>query len=381
MSKAAVQYDFDRALIFATGALLVIGLIMVGSASISIAASKLSHPLFYFNRQLIFALVGIVIAAMVLTVRLEVWRQLAPLLLIIGVGLLLLVLIPGIGREVNGSRRWLPLGPVNIQVAEIIKLFSIIYVADYLHRHHGQLHGSFFKIFGPLVLLGVAAILLLLQPDMGSVVVILSTVLAMLFLGGARLDVFAALMTIFAGLFAALVWVAPYRLQRLQTFMDPWQDPFGSGFQLTQALIAFGRGDWLGVGLGSSMQKLFYLPEAHTDFLYSILAEELGLVGALSTLILFSIFIWRALAIGRAAELAGQFFGAQIAYGIGIWIGLQACVNMGVNMGVLPTKGLTLPLMSYGGSSLLLSCLAIALLFRVDIETRFPEQASVRVKR
>jgi cell division protein FtsW len=254
-------------------------------------------------------------------------------------------------------------------------------VADYLHRHHGQLHGSFFKVFGPLVLLGVAALLLLMQPDMGSVVVILSTVLAMMFLGGARLDVFAALMTIFAGLFAVLIWLAPYRLQRLQTFMDPWQDPFGSGFQLTQALIAFGRGDWLGVGLGSSMQKLFYLPEAHTDFLYSILAEELGLIGALSILVLFSVFIWRALAIGRAAELAGQVFGAQIAYGIGIWIGLQACVNMGVNMGVLPTKGLTLPLMSYGGSSLLLTCLAIALLFRVDLETRFPEQASARVKR
>ncbi|MFT7235141.1 MAG: cell division protein FtsW [Methylophagaceae bacterium] len=381
MSKVIQIYDFDRALIFAAGTLLVIGLIMVGSASISIADSKFNEPLFYFNRQLIFALVGIAMAAMALTVRLEVWRQLAPLLLLIGVGLLMLVLIPSIGREVNGSRRWLPLGPVNIQVAEIIKLFSIVYVADYLHRHHGQLHGSFFKVFGPLVLLGVAAILLLLQPDMGSVVVILSTVLAMLFLGGARLDVFAALMIIFTGLFTVLVWFAPYRLQRLQTFMDPWQDPFGSGFQLTQALIAFGRGDWLGVGLGSSMQKLFYLPEAHTDFLYSILAEELGLVGAIITLILFSIFVWRALAIGRAAELAGQVFGAQIAYGIGVWIGLQACVNMGVNMGVLPTKGLTLPLMSYGGSSLLLTCLAIALLCRVDLETRFPEQASARVKR
>ena len=381
MTKKNVQYDFDNALIFVTGALLVIGLVMVGSASISIADGKLGQPLFYFNRQLIFAVIGLVLAALVVSVRLEVWRQLAPLLLIVGVGLLVLVLIPGIGREVNGSRRWLPLGPVNIQVAEIIKLFSIIYVADYLHRHHGQLHGSFFKVFGPLVLLGLAALLLLMQPDMGSVVVILSTVLAMLFLGGARLDVFAALMTIFAGLFAVLIWLAPYRLQRLQTFMDPWQDPFGSGFQLTQALIAFGRGDWLGVGLGSSMQKLFYLPEAHTDFLYSILAEELGLIGALSILVLFSVFIWRALAIGRAAELAGQVFGAQIAYGIGIWIGLQACVNMGVNMGVLPTKGLTLPLMSYGGSSLLLTCLAIALLFRVDLETRFPEQASARVKR
>lgn len=378
---STTPYNFDRGLLFSVVALLGLGLVMVGSASISIAASKLDQPLFYFNRQLIFAVIGIGLAWFVMTVRLSVWREMAPLLLFIGVGLLILVLIPGVGREVNGSRRWLPFGPVNVQVAEIIKLFAIIYVADYLQRHHGQLKGSFFKVFGPLVLLGVAALLLLIQPDMGSVVVILSTVLAMLFLGGARLDVFGALIVILGGLFAALVWLAPYRMQRLQSFMDPWADPFGSGFQLTQALIAFGRGDWLGVGLGSSMQKLFYLPEAHTDFLYSILAEELGLIGAMSVLVLFFIFIWRALAIGRAAEMSGQVFGSQIAYGIGIWLGIQACVNMGVNMGALPTKGLTLPLMSYGGSSLVLVCISIALLFRVDLETRFPEQAAVRVKR
>ncbi|RLA01334.1 MAG: putative lipid II flippase FtsW [Gammaproteobacteria bacterium] len=378
---SSAPYSFDRGLLFSVVALLGLGLVMVGSASISIAASKWDQPLFYFNRQLIFSVIGIGLAWFVMTVRLSVWREMAPLLLFVGVGLLILVLVPGIGREVNGSRRWLPLGPVNVQVAEIIKLFSIIYVADYLQRHHGQLKGSFFKVFGPLVLLGVAAVLLLLQPDMGSVVVILSTVLAMLFLGGARLDVFAALIAILGGLFTVLVWLAPYRMQRLQSFMDPWADPFGSGFQLTQALIAFGRGDWLGVGLGSSMQKLFYLPEAHTDFLYSILAEELGLLGAMSVLVLFFLFIWRALAIGRAAEMSGQVFGSQIAYGIGIWLGIQACVNMGVNMGALPTKGLTLPLMSYGGSSLVLVCISIALLFRVDLETRFPEQSAVRVKR
>jgi cell division protein FtsW len=222
---------------------------------------------------------------------------------------------------------------------------------------------------------------MLLQPDMGSIVVILSTVLVMMFLGGARLDVFIGLIAILAGLFTLMVWVAPYRLQRLQSFMDPWADPFGSGFQLTQALIAFGRGDWLGVGLGSSMQKLFYLPEAHTDFLFSILAEELGLIGAITVIALFLVMIWRALAIGRAAEEAGQLFGAQIAYGISVWLGLQACVNIGVNMGVLPTKGLTLPLMSYGGSSLVIVCVAIGLLLRVDLETRQPEKASARVKR
>jgi len=373
--------NFDRSLLFVTLSLLVIGLIMVASASITIADSKMSQPLFYFTRQAIFAAAGIVIASLVVTIRLSFWQRFAPHLLMIGVGLLVLVLIPGIGREVNGSSRWLPLGPINVQVAEIIKLFAIFYIADYLQRHHGQLHSSFFKVLAPLVLLGLAAILLLMQPDMGSMVVILSTVLAMLFLGGARLDVFAALISVMGALFALLVWFAPYRLQRLQSFLDPWADPFGSGFQLTQALIAFGRGDWLGVGLGSSMQKLFYLPEAHTDFLYSILAEELGLVGAMTVIALFFVFIWRALAIGRAAELSGQVFGAQVAYGVGIWLGLQACVNMGVNMGALPTKGLTLPLMSYGGSSLVIVGVAIALLFRVDQETRFPEKAAARVKR
>ncbi len=375
------QLQFDRSLFFACTSLLLLGLVMVGSASITIADSKLDQPLFYFLRQFVFATAGIALALVVINIRLSYWQRYAPQLLLIGVILLILVLIPGIGREVNGSRRWLPFGPINLQVAELIKLFAIIYIADYLQRHYGQLRSSFFKIFAPLFLLGLAAVLLLLQPDMGSMVVILSTVLAMLFLGGARLDVFAALIGAVTSLFALLVWIAPYRMQRLQSFTDPWADPFGSGFQLTQALIAFGRGDWLGVGLGSSMQKLFYLPEAHTDFLYSIVAEELGLLGAGTVMVLFFVLIWRALAIGRAAELAGQVFAAQVAYGIGIWLGLQACVNMGVNMGALPTKGLTLPLMSYGGSSLMIVCLAIALLFRVDLETRFPEKAAARVKR
>ena len=374
-------FAIDRSLLFVSLSLLLLGLVMVGSASITIADSKMGQPLFYFLRQFVFAIAGMSIAAAVMSIRLSYWQRYAPHLLIAGVVLLILVLVPGIGREVNGSRRWLPLGPINLQVAEVIKLFAIIYIADYLQRHYGQLRESFFKVFAPLLLLGLAAALLLVQPDMGSMVVILSTVLAMLFLGGARLDVFASLIAAVAGLFALLVWIAPYRLQRLQSFTDPWADPFGSGFQLTQALIAFGRGDWFGVGLGSSMQKLFYLPEAHTDFLYSIIAEELGLMGAAIVIILFFVLIWRALAIGRAAELAGQVFAAQVAYGIGIWLGLQACVNMGVNMGALPTKGLTLPLMSYGGSSLMIVCLAIALLFRVDLETRFPEKAAARVKR
>ncbi len=371
----------DRQLLFSTIALLIIGLVMVGSASISMADSKLDQPFYYFIRQFLFAIVGLGVGWLIYSVRLSTWQRYAPHLLVLGTILLVLVLIPGVGRLVNGSRRWLPLGPINIQVAEIIKLLAIIYIADYLQRHYGQLKTSFFKIFAPLFLLVVAAGLLLSQPDLGSVVVILSTVLAMLFLGGARLDVFVALIMALGAGFWIMVWIEPYRMERLQSFMNPWADPFNTGFQLTQALIAFGRGDWLGVGLGSSMQKLFYLPEAHTDFLYSILAEELGLVGAMSVIVLFFIFVWRALVIGRAAELAGQVFAAQVAYGIGIWIGLQACINMGVNMGVLPTKGLTLPLMSYGGSSLVIACIAIGLLFRVDLETRQPEKAAARLRR
>lgn len=379
MSNSAIT--FDRSLLFSALTLLIIGLVMVGSASISMADGKLDQPFYYFTRQFVFSVIGLSFAWLVYSVHLSTWQRYAPHLLLFGTVLLVLVLIPGIGRLVNGSRRWLPLGPINIQVAEIIKLFAIIYIADYLQRHYGQLKTSFFKIFAPLFLLVVAAGLMLSQPDLGSVVVILSTVLAMLFLGGARLDVFAALIAALGIGFTIMVWIEPYRMERLQSFMNPWADPFDKGFQLTQALIAFGRGDWLGVGLGSSMQKLFYLPEAHTDFLYSILAEELGLIGAMSVLILFLLFIWRALAIGRAAELAGQVFAAQVAYGIGIWIGLQACINMGVNMGALPTKGLTLPLMSYGGSSLVIACIAIGLLFRVDLETRQPEKAAARLRR
>lgn len=361
--------------------LLMLGLVMVCSSSITIAENQNDQPLFYFMRQLMFTGMGLFAAWIVLSTRLAVWQRYAPLLLITGVIMLVMVLIPGIGREVNGSARWLPLGPFNLQVAELVKLAAIVYIADYTQRHYHQLQGQFSTLITPLLLLSSASVLLLLQPDLGSIVVIFATVLAMLFLGGARLSIFIGLVSVFALAVGALIWTAPYRLERLISFLDPWADPFGTGFQLTQALIAFGRGDWFGVGLGSSMQKLFYLPEAHTDFLYSIVAEELGIVGALLVIGLFFTLIWRALAIGRTAERAGQLFGSQIAYGVGIWLGIQACVNIGVNMGALPTKGLTLPLMSYGGSSLLIVCVAIALLLRVDLETRHPEKAAARVRR
>ncbi len=372
---------FDRGLLFVIISLLTLGLVMVASASIAIADSQMSQPLYYFFHQIIFAVASLVVAWIVIFIRLSFWQNYARLLMVVGIGLLILVLIPGIGREVNGSTRWLSLGPINIQVAELIKLLSIFYIADYLQRYHGQLDSSFRKVLAPLILLGLAGLLLLMQSDMGSIVIMLLTALIMLFLGGIRLDILAGLIGVISTLFAILVRLTPYRLQRLQSFTDPWADPFDSGFQLTQALIAFGRADWLGVGLGRSIQKLFYLPEAHTDFLYSILAEELGLVGTLSVLILFSLLIWRTLAIGHSAKLSGHFFAAQVAYGIGVWLGLQAYINMGVNIGALPTKGLTLPLMSYGGSSLVIVGIAVALLFRINHDTNFPEKESARIKR
>ncbi len=376
-----VLMQTDRTLLLLGLALISFGLIMVGSASIYVAANEFGQPFHYFLRQTIFAVTGIGLASAVVSIRLSFWQRYAPVLLMLGIALLVLVLIPGMGRKINGSSRWIALGPVNIQVAEIIKLVVIVYIADYLQRNQGQLTRTFRKVFGPLILVGLSSLLLLMQPDMGSVVVILSTVLAMLFLGGARLDVFAALISIVAILFIGLIKFEPYRMARLQSFMDPWADPFGSGFQLTQALIAFGRGDWFGAGLGNSLQKLAYLPEAHTDFIYSIVAEELGLLGAMTLMLLFFLFIWRAFQIGRVAEVAGKIFAAQIAYGVAIWMGLQAGVNMGVNMGMLPTKGLTLPFISYGGSSLVITCIAVALVLRVDLETRYPQKAAARVRR
>ena len=377
---STVPYSLDRWLLLTVGALICVGLIMVASASIY-NAGNLDQPLYYFKQQFIFTGMGLFLAWLLFKVPLSIWQQSAPVLFFMSILLLALVLIPGIGKEVNASRRWLSLGIINIQVVEIVKFFAVIYIASYLHRHQDILRQSYlqgFKIFAPFI---VVTALLLLQPDMGSAVIIFLTVLAMMFLGGIRLDTLIGLIAVGVVLFLLLALLEPYRLARLQGFMDPWADPFGSGFQLTQALIAFGQGDWLGVGLGNSMQKLSYLPEAHTDFLYSILAEELGLVGAIIVLLVFLVFIWRAFNIGRASEMAGKQFGAYVAYGVAVWLGLQAFVNLGVNMGVLPTKGLTLPFMSYGGSSLVMDCMAIALLFRVDFETGLARKTKVRIRR
>ncbi len=372
----AATFNLDNTLMLTVLTLLAVGLVMMASASISISDERMGSPFHYLQRQSILIFVGLVVAALFFMVSLEHWERFSPLLLVIGFILLILVLIPGIGHEVNGSRRWLPLGFTNFQASELVKLLVIIFLAGYLVRRIDEVRQTMGGFIKPLVILALLGALLMAEPDFGSTVVILSTALGMLFLAGVPLSRLIILFSIVAGLLAVLVVVEPYRMARMTSFMDPWADPFGNGFQLTQALIAFGRGEWFGVGLGESIQKLFYLPEAHTDFIFSVLSEELGFVGGAFVILLFGLLVWRAFRIGNLALLNGQPFGGYLAFGIGIWVGVQAFINIGVNMGVLPTKGLTLPLMSYGGSSIVVMCMAMALLQRVYHEAKQAELAS-----
>jgi cell division protein FtsW len=371
----------DQGLLLAVGILLVLGVVMVGSASTSIAERQTGEAFYYLWRQLVYLGIGLAAATAVYFLPLRLWQAAGPWLILVSILMLLMVFIPGLGREVNGSLRWLRLGPVNVQVSEFVKLFVILYLAGYLVRHREAVQTSMGGFLRPLALLLILAVLLLLQPDYGAVAVMLLTAMGMMWLGGARLFQFLLLLLSVSGALAVLALISPYRLERLTGFLNPWADPFDSGFQLTQALIAFGRGEWFGVGLGASVQKLFYLPEAHTDFLFAVLAEELGLVTVLLVIGLFVFIVVRALAMGRRAETRELPYHAFVAYGIGFWIGLQAFINLGVNMGVLPTKGLTLPLMSYGGSSLVVMCVAVALLLRVDAETRQNDRRTQREKK
>lgn len=358
--------------------LLALGLLMVASASIPIGADpKAGHgqPFYFLIRQGAFVLIGLLAAGMVFQIPVLRWRRAGILLLLAAIGLLGLVLVPGIGKEVNGSIRWIGVGPINIQVSEIAKLFTLVYLADYLKRHGNELQTADFKtsaiaLARPMGILAVLSVLLLMEPDFGSVVVLMIAALGMVFLAGVNLWQFGALQVGTAAVMAVLIFSSPYRRDRVLSFLSPWDDPFGKGYQLAQSLIAIGRGELFGVGLGESVQKLFYLPEAHTDFLFAVLAEELGLVGILIVVGLFMTLVWRAFGIGQRAERLGMNFSAYLAYGIGLWFGIQALFNMGVNMGALPTKGLTLPFMSYGGSSVVVMCMALALLLRIDVETR-----------
>ncbi|MGD9953883.1 MAG: putative lipid II flippase FtsW, partial [Burkholderiales bacterium] len=345
----------------------------VYSASIATAeASRFTgaNAAFFLVRHALFLGVALAAAIAVFLLPVRFWQKAAPLAFLASLVLLALVLVPGIGREVNGARRWLDLGAFTVQPSELAKLAVVLYAADYTVRKHAVLKSFRRGLLPMLAVMMFVSWLLLREPDFGALVVIAVTAFGMLFLGGMNGRHFAALVAMLAAGFALLVLTSEYRMQRIFGFMDPWNDPFGRGYQLSHALIAFGRGEWLGVGLGASVEKLFYLPEAHTDFLLAVIAEELGFVGVAAVIGLFAWVVMRAFAIGRRAALHERHFASLAAQGIGVWIGFQALINMGVNMGLLPTKGLTLPLMSFGGSGLLANAVAIALLLRIDWENR-----------
>jgi cell division protein FtsW len=372
-AKDAAAPEYDRSLAWAALLLIAIGLVMVYSASISTAeASRYSgsNAAFYLLRHAVFLTVALAAASAVFLVPVRYWQKGAPWLFLAGVVLLVLVLIPGIGREVNGARRWINLGAITMQPSELMKLAAVLYAADYTVRKHAVMKSFRRGLLPMLAVMMFVSWLLLREPDFGALVVIAVTTFGILFLGGMNVRHFAALGAMLALGFALLVLTSEYRMQRIFGFMDPWTDPYGKGYQLSHALIAFGRGEWLGVGLGASVEKLHYLPEAHTDFLLAVIAEELGLVGVALVIALFVWLVMRAFAIGRQAALRERHFASLAAQGIGVWIGFQALINMGVNMGLLPTKGLTLPLMSFGGSGLVVNCLALAILLRIDWENR-----------
>ena len=360
----------DPWLVGTVAALLLIGLIMVASASIGISEKETGHAFHYFQRQLLYVLAGLVAAGVGLAVPTRIWEEYSVYLLGGAFLLLVVVLVPGIGYEVNGSRRWIRLGFMNFQVSEAARVMLLMYVASYAVRRSEELRTDFKGFMKPVGVLAAAAVLLLFEPDFGAATVLFATGLAVLFLAGARVLHLLVPIVLGSAALGTLAVVSPYRLRRVTGFLDPWGDPFNSGFQLVQSLIAIGRGEWFGVGLGSSVQKLFYLPEAHTDFVFAVLAEEFGFVGVVVIVALFGLLVTRALQISREAAQAGQRFQSYVAAAIGIWLGLQAFVNIGVNMGLLPTKGLTLPLLSYGGSSMLVTLGWIGVLLRIHHDTQ-----------
>ncbi|WP_110685266.1 putative lipid II flippase FtsW [Salinicola aestuarinus] len=362
------RQTFDGWLLLSSLSLMLIGWVMVTSASSEIATSLTGNPWYFSIRHGIFVLGAMAVGLVAVRLPLAWWRERGPLLLIVALLLLLAVLF--VGREINGSRRWIPLGLINVQASEVAKLCMIVYVAGYLQRYLPEVRRTWGAFLRPLAVMALVGFLLILEPDYGAVVVLTGCVMGMLLLSGAPLWRFLLIMAVVGSGAVMLAVAEPYRLQRITSFANPWADQYNSGYQLTQALIAFGRGHWTGLGLGNSVQKLFYLPEAHTDFVFAVLAEELGLLGAVGVILLFALLVFRAFRIGRKAELAGMPFAAYLCYGIALVIGAQAFINISVSSGMLPTKGLTLPLLSYGGSSLIVSGIMVALLFRTDAEVR-----------
>jgi cell division protein FtsW len=372
-ARSAPDAEYDRSLTWAVLILAALGLVMVYSASIAISeASRFTggNPAWYLARQSTYLALALLAALAVFLVPVRWWQGMAPWLFVTGVALLVLVLVPGIGREVNGARRWLALPGISLQPSELMKLAAVLYAADYTVRKHAVMKRFRKGLLPMLAVMLLVSWLLLREPDFGALVVIALTSFGILFLGGMNIRHFAALLGMLGTGFALLVLSSPYRMQRIFGFMDPWSDAFGKGYQLSHALIAFGRGEWLGVGLGASVEKLHYLPEAHTDFLLAVIAEELGFIGVALVIGLFVWVVVRAFAIGRQAAQNERHFASLAAQGIGLWLGFQALINMGVNTGLLPTKGLTLPLMSYGGSGLVVNFVALAILLRIDWENR-----------
>jgi cell division protein FtsW len=360
----------DKYLVFSIISLLVLGIIMVASASIPIT-ERMHLAFYYFTlNQIIYVIAGLVLLVITSYIPLKVHETLNIYYLIMSICLLIVILIPGVTRPINGSLRWFFFGSISMQPSEIAKISFILYMAGYMVRRDYQIKNYFSGFVIPMVVLGGVCALLLLEPDFGAACVITITSLGMMFLAGAKFRYFLSLLPLIATSFGILALSSTYRLQRFIAFRDPWADQFNHGYQLVQSLIAFGRGGIFGTGLGNSLQKLLYLPEAHSDFIFAILAEELGLLVAFGTILLFGLLFYRAILIGKQAQNTKLFFASYVAYGVGLWIMLQAIINIGVNVGILPTKGITLPLVSSGGSSMLIVCISLGLLFRVDYEVK-----------
>ena len=367
-ARIKTELKLDPVLLTLVSVLLLGGLVVLASASITISDNATGNPFFYVERQLVAAALGLVAGIACLFIPMRAWQALGFPMLLLGLALLTVVLLPGVGYEVNGATRWVRLGPMNLQVSEPARLCLLIYVAGYAVRQEKALRERFVGFLRPMLVLSIACLLLLAEPDFGAAIVLLATALVMLFVAGARIRDFIVFFSTAVVAMAMLALTSPYRLNRLTGFMDPWADPYNSGFQLTQSLIAIGRGQWFGVGLGDGVQKLFYLPEAHTDFVFAVFAEEFGLLGSVVLIALFLALLWRVFKLAMRAADSERFFEAYLAIGLGTWLGLQCFINVGVNMGLLPTKGLTLPLISYGRSSLIVTLGAIGLLLRIHHE-------------
>ncbi|MBC7984453.1 MAG: putative lipid II flippase FtsW [Candidatus Obscuribacterales bacterium] len=376
-SQRTRRLSVDPVLLLAVAGLLLLGLVMVSSASITVAASAVGNPFHYLQRQMLGVFLGVVAAATMCALPTSLWEKLAFPLLIAAFVMLVAVLIPGVGHTVNGSSRWLKLPFMNFQPSELARVLLLMYLASYIVRRQAELKESVHGFIKPMSVLALAAGLLLLEPDFGAATVLLATGTGMLFLAGVKLRHFFAMVAIGVSALGLIAVASPYRIRRLFGFINPWDDPFNTGFQLTQSLIAIGRGEWFGVGLGASIQKLFYLPEAHTDFVFAVLAEELGLVGIVVMLALYVVVILRVLGVARLAAAVGHTYQAFVAASFGMWLGMQTCVNVGVNMGLLPTKGLTLPFLSYGGSSILVTLGWLGLVLRIHHEAATSGRSAV----